>query len=180
MDRVRVYEVDHPDVQALKRRRLALATREPASVPTFVPVDFEETLLSMEIRHSEFDESRPAVLSWLNTIPYLTEEATVASLQEIRAVLAPGSRVVLNYGCDVPLTAEQGAFLARLLAVVSSAGEPPRSRWKPDDFVEMITDIGFDIVEHATEEDLTARYFSSRSDGLKPGVPGRILTAQRR
>ena len=104
----------------------------------------------------------------------------MASLKEIRAVLAPGSRVVLNYGCDVPLTAEQGAFLARLMAVVSSAGEPPRSRWKPDDFVEMITDIGFDIVEHATEEDLTTRYFSSRSDGLKPGVPGRILTAQRR
>jgi methyltransferase (TIGR00027 family) len=179
VDRVRVYEVDHPDVQALKRARLTQATREPASVPTFVPVDFEETLFSTEIRKSDFDESRPAVLSWLNTIPYLTEEATIATLTDIHAVLAPGSRVVLNYGCDVPLTPEQIAFLTRLMEVISSTGEPTRSRWKPDGFVRMITDIGFEIVEHATEEDLTARYFASRRDGLKPGVPARVLTLER-
>lgn len=178
VDRVRVYEVDHPDVQALKRRRLALATRAPASVPTFVPVDFEETVLSTVIRHSNFAESRPAVLSWMNTIPYLSEEATVATLQDIHSLLAPGSRVILNYGCEVPLTPEQVSFLARLMEVVSSAGEPTRSRWKPDEFIRMVTGIGFDIVEHATEEDLSARYFASRKDGLKPRVPGRVLTLE--
>ena len=179
IDRIRVYEVDHPDVQALKRSRLQQATREPASIPTFVPVDFEETLLSTEMRESEFDASRPAVLSWLNTIPYLTEEATVATLKDIYSLLAPGSRVVLNYGCDVPLTPEQMTFLTRLMEVVSSAGEPTRSRWKPEDFITMITDIGFNVVTHATEDDLTARYFTSRTDGLKPGVPGRFLTLDR-
>jgi methyltransferase (TIGR00027 family) len=179
VDRIRIYEVDHPDVQALKRGRLAQATRDPASIPTFVPVDFEQTILSAEIRKSDFDESRPAVLSWLNTISYLTEAATVATLSDIHALLAPGSRVVLNYGCDVPLTPEQVSFLTRLMEVVSRTGEPTRSRWKPDDFIKMTTDIGFNVVTHATEQDLTARYFASRSDGLKPGVPGRILTLER-
>lgn len=177
---VAVYEVDHPDVQALKRARIAAATRKPAALPTFVPVDFEITSFAAEIAKSPFDGNRPAVLSWLNTIPYLTEEATVATLREIHAVLAPGSRLVLNYGADVALTPEQAAFIARLQQVVTAAGEPTRSRWKPDAFAETLTDLGFDIIEHATEVDLTERYFEKRSDGMKPGVPGRIITAERR
>ena len=179
VDRIRVYEIDHPDVQALKRDRLMQTAREPASVPTFIPVDFEETLLTTELYKSDFDSSRPAVLSCMNTLPYLSEGATVASLKDIHAILAPGSRVILNYGCDVPLTPDQLAFLTRLMEVVSSAGEPTRSRWIPDDFVKMVEDIGFGVVDHATEEDLTTRYFLSRKDGLKPGVPGRVLTLER-
>jgi len=178
-NRVRVYEVDHPDVQALKHSRLAQAKRKLDGVPTFVPIDFEESVLSDALGESDFDESRPAVLSWMNTLPYLSEEATAATLKDIYGLLAPGSRVVLNYGCEVPLTADQVAFLSRLMAVVSSGGEPTRSRWKPEDFLRLISDIGFAVVEHATEEDMTLRYFEARADGLMPGVPGRLLTLER-
>jgi len=178
--RVRVYEVDHPDVQALKRSRLAAARRVPAAHPSFVPVDFEVTSFSAEIRKSDFEGERPAILSWLNTIPYLTEEATVATMKEVHEVLAPGSRIVVNYGPDVAFTPEQMAFLGRLKEVVSSSGEPTRSRWKPETFAAMLSDVGFEILEHATEVDLTMRYFGGRRDGLKPGVPGRIITAKRR
>ena len=45
-DRLQVYEVDHPDVQALKRERIAAANAIPDSMPTFVPVDFESTSLT--------------------------------------------------------------------------------------------------------------------------------------
>lgn len=178
--RVRVYEIDHPDVQALKRDRVAAAGRSPASLPTFVPVDFETTSFAAEIAKSDFDGTRPAVLSWLNTIPYLSEEATVATMKEIHAVLAAGSRIVVNYGAEVPPSPDQIAFLMRLQKVVSSAGEPMRSRWKPEDFAGMLGDIGFEVLDHASEVDLTARYFEGRKDGLKPGVPGRIITAERR
>ena len=159
---------------------MAAAGRESASLPSFVPVDFEVTSFAAEIAKSDFDGSRPAVLSWLNTIPYLTEAATVATLKEIHAVLASGSRLVVNYGAEVPLTPDQIAFLSRLQEVVSSAGEPVRSQWKPKDFAAMLAEIGFDVLEHASEVDLTARFFEGRQDGLKPGVPGRIITAERR
>jgi len=177
--RVRVYEIDHPDVQALKRERIASARCAPAALPIFVPVDFERTSIASEMRKTDFDRARPAVLSWLNTIPYLTREATVASMREVHALLAPGSRIVVNYGADVPLTPEQINFLARLREVTAAAGEPQRSRWKPADFARMLDEIGFDVIEHAGEVELTERYFSGRPDGLRPGVPGRIITAER-
>ena len=178
VEHVDVYEVDHPDVQALKRARIAAASRRPAVLPIFVPVDFEAASFSAEIAKSSFDGNRPALLSWLNTTPYLTEEATVATMREIRAVLAPGSRVVVNYSADVALTVDQAAFLARLQQVVTATGEPTRSRWRPEAFAEMLTDLGFDIAEHADETDLSKRYFEGRRDGMKPGVPGRIITAE--
>lgn len=178
-DRLRVFEVDHPDVQALKRSRIEQSTREPVVLPTFVPVDFEVTSFAAQIAESDFDREHPALLSWLNTIPYLTEEATTSTLEEIHSVLAPQSRIVLNYGPDVSLTPDQEAFLADLLEVVSATGEPHRSRFKPEAFEGLLVNLGFRIVEHLTEADLTERYFADRRDGLRPGVPGRIVTAER-
>ena len=177
-DLIEVYEVDHPDVQALKRERIASASRRPARTPSFVPVDFEADNLTEHLDRSGYDRGQPAVLSWLNTIPYLTREATVATMREARDLLAPGSRLVVNYGADVSLTPEQAAFLATLQQVVSSAGEPTRSRWEPDAFADLLLELDFRIIDHATEEDLTTRYFAGRTDGLKPGVPGRIVTAE--
>ena len=176
---LRVFEIDHPDVQALKRERIDSSARTPARTPYFVPIDFETMRLSEELARSDFDPARPAVLSWMNTIHYLSEEATTSTLNEIHALLAPGSRIVLNYSPNVAFTEDQLAFLARLAKVIEAAGEPGRSRWTPKDFETLLIGIGYSIVEHATEMDLTTRYFEGRADGLKPGVPGRIITAER-
>ena len=67
--RLRVFEVDFPDVQALKRARIERAAATPAQLPTFVPVDFETMKVSEALLAAGFDPSRPAVFSWMNTIP---------------------------------------------------------------------------------------------------------------
>ncbi len=179
-DRVQVYEVDHPDVQALKRERIALADATPDSMPTFVPVDFESTSLTEGLEATAFDPTRRCVVSWMNTLPYLSESATTATLAELAALMAPGSRIALNYACDVPLTAEQIAYFETLQSRVSRGGEPLQSRWKPQAFEALLDEIGFAIIDHATEQDLTARYFEGRPDGLAPGVPARLIVAELR
>jgi len=178
-DRLTVYEVDHPDVQALKRERIERADRRPAALPRFVPVDFETTRLTDALPATGFDAAQPAVFSWLNTLPYLTKDATLATFEDLRTLAAPGSRLIVNYGADVPLSEEQTAFMAKLRDVVVTTGEPFRSRWQPEEFASALEGAGFRIVEHATEADLTERYFAGRSDGLKPGVPLRVVTAER-
>ena len=177
---LRVYEVDHPDVQALKRERIARAREVPRAMPTFVPVDFESTRMSDGLGASHFDPTRRSVVSWMNTIPYVSESATKATLRELATLMAPESRIVLNYSCIVPLSDEQSAYLQTLQSKVSQSGEPLRSRFEPRAFEALLTDAGFAIVEHATEHDLYLRYFQGRADGLKPGVPTRLIVANRR
>lgn len=176
---LRVYEVDHPDVQRLKRERIARAGRAPSAMPVFVPVDFESTSLSDGLAGSDFASVNRCVVSWMNTIPYLSASATQATLRELSEVMAAGSRVVLNYGCDVPLSGDQARYLQDLQSRVSQSGEPLRSGWKPDVFEALLGSLGFRVIEHATEGDLHARYFEGRSDGLTPGVPARLIVAER-
>jgi methyltransferase (TIGR00027 family) len=149
-------------------------------MPTFVPVDFESTSLGEGLEATAFDPKRRCVVSWMNTIPYLSESAIESTLRELVAFAAPGSRLALNYSCDVPLSDEQLAYLQTLQGLVGKSGEPLQSRWKPDAFEALLGDVGFAIIEHATEQDLTARYFEGRADGLAPGVPARLVVAERR
>ncbi|MCB1842072.1 MAG: SAM-dependent methyltransferase [Halioglobus sp.] len=176
---LKVYEVDHPDVQALKRARIAAASRVPAALPEFVAVDFETDALNAALLAAGFDSATPAVASWLNTLHYLTEEAIRASMAHLSTVLAPGSRLVLNYAPDVDFSEAQLAYVLRLLEVVDTAGEPMASRWRPEAFVSLLGEFGFSVVEHLDEEQLTERYFSARGDGLRPAIPLRVMIAEK-
>ncbi|HPG27186.1 MAG TPA: SAM-dependent methyltransferase [Myxococcota bacterium] len=178
VDRLVVFEVDHPDVQALKRSRIEAAAETPASLPRFVPVDFETTTLEAGLSAAGFDPDREAIFSFMNTTPYLTEEAIEATLSEIARLAAPGSRIVLNYGAEVPLSAEQVEYLETLQSNVRASGEPWRSRFRPEAFEALLERVGFVLIEHATEADLFERYFAGRRDGFRPGVPGRLVTAE--
>jgi methyltransferase (TIGR00027 family) len=177
-NRLTTFEVDHPDVQRLKRERLAAAP--PTILPQFVPVDFEVTRLTSQLLASSYDSSRRAVFSWLNTLPYLTPAAIESTLADIAQLTAPGSLLVCNYPCkDVPVTDAQREVLRTVRASVASRGEPFQSRFAPDEFVGILAAHGFTVVDHLTEHDLNARYYARRTDGFCAGVPTRIVRARR-
>lgn len=176
--RVRVFEVDHPDVQALKCRRIEAAEKTPAQTPTFVPIDFESTKVSASLPAAGFDPTRRSVWSWMNTIPYVSVEATEATLADIRTLMAPGSRLCLNYQGKVPLTPDQADYLGKIGMTTEGGGEPWVSSWLPERFEAVVADRGFRLVEHVTESDLNARYYAGRADGLHAGVPSRLVTLE--
>jgi methyltransferase (TIGR00027 family) len=180
VDRVRVYEVDHPDVQLLKRKRIEGSDDPPASLPTFVAMDFESDTLREGLAASSFDRTRRTVFSWMNTLPYLSESAVESTLREVAGLSAGGSRVVLNYACDVPLDEKQIAYFQALQARVSESGEPMQSRWTPEAFEALLDEADFSILEHWTEADLHERYFKGRADGLTPSMPTRLIVAEKR
>jgi len=176
--RLRVFEVDFPDVQALKRRRIEADEPAPAQIPTFVPVDFESMKVSDALPAAGFDPQRPSVWSWMNTIPYVTVEATEATLADLRTLMAPGSRLCLNYQGDVPLTEDQRAYLGRIGMTTEQGGEPWISKWRPERFEEVVTERGFRLLDHANEDELNERYFAGRTDGMYAAVPARLVTIE--
>lgn len=175
--RLHVFEIDFPDVQALKRARIAEAEPQPAQIPIFVPVDFESMSITQALAAAGFDAKKPSVWSWMNTIPYLTNEATEATLREVARLMAPGSRIVLNYSGDIPLSQAQIEYLGTLRNMTREGGEPMKSRWKPVDFEAMLRDRGLVVLDHSTEDDLNERYFKNRGDGMYPAMPARLITA---
>jgi len=178
-DRLRVFELDHPVAQAVKRERIVRARGSVPDNVELVPIDFESTTIAQALAESSHDRDQPSTVSWLNTIAYLTVDATVTSLRGLGEVSAPGSRLILNYPPNARLAPEARAALAAVRESVARKGEPFRATFEPDDMARYVADAGFVVEQHLTETDLDERFFAGRTDDLRPTVPSRTIVARR-
>jgi methyltransferase (TIGR00027 family) len=175
--RTRVIEVDHPASQAWKLERVrALGLPEdPAHV--FAPVDFEIQSLRHGLDEAGFDWDRPTLFAWLGVTMYLTEEAIAATLATIAGCVA-GSEVVLSYGARGDALDEDGRrFVALLRPVAAASGEPLRGRRSTPGVVELVARSGLRIVDQPGRDEVVARYFAGRADGMVPYSAECLLTA---
>jgi methyltransferase (TIGR00027 family) len=93
---VDVIEIDHPATQSYKRERIA--GRKPlARSHRFAPVDFERDDLGERLDQEGLDRTRPTLWLWEAVAMYLGPSAIEATLDQIGARSAPGSRLALTY-----------------------------------------------------------------------------------
>ena len=181
-DRLRVFELDHPNTQAIKRERILA---EIPALPTsleLVPIDFEVTSLAAALAKSSYDTAKQSFASWLGTVPYLTPEAFYATLSHLSELLAPGSELTFNYATPTAdLSPEDREMIAALRENVKQQGEPWQSSFVPEELHAGLEERGFDLVAEFTMADLGERYFTGRSDGLWPtATAGRLAHVRRR
>lgn len=167
-DTLAVFELDHPASQQLKRRLLARHGGVRRNVE-FVEADFESESVGDALERSRFDASQPCFLSWLGTTFYLTEAATFATLRSIAQSTAPGSELVFDFCVpEEALAAHDRKELRALKRLAARRGEPFMASFSPAQLAERIEDLGMELVESASPEDLELRYFANRSDGFRP------------
>jgi methyltransferase (TIGR00027 family) len=175
---VTVFEIDRPEPQRWKRRRLdELGLAVPPWL-RFVPVDFEagEAWWSRLVA-AGFDATRPAVVASTGVSMYLTREANATTLRQLTA-LAPGSTLAMTFMLPHELVdpaerairefSERGA---------RASGTPFISFYAPDEIVAIARDAGFRAATHVSADALTERYFAGRGDGLRPATSEQLLVA---
>jgi len=166
---MRIFEVDEPGPQEWKRRRL---TELGFGIPDwlrFVPVDFElsDTWIGL-LADIGFDRSRPAVVSSTGVTMYLNKEATMATLR-VLAGLAPGSTLAMAFLLPPNLLDETDRLvLEATQKAAGQSGTPFVSLYGPEEIVRMAREAGFADARHVAGSSLADRYFSGRSDGLRP------------
>ena len=176
---LRVFEVDHFATQRWKQRLLVDAhIPVPASL-TFVPVDFERDDLGAALRQAGFRADQPACVSWMGVTMYLTADAVLRTLGTV-ADFAAGSCLCFDYRVPAtllnPIERAIDGFLAQQIAAV---GEPWLSAFDPTQLQRQMLELGFSSAESATPEELNARYFARRKDGLRAGGGVRIMCARK-
>ncbi|MFC0041793.1 class I SAM-dependent methyltransferase [Actinomadura rayongensis] len=172
---LRVFEVDHPDTQAWKRKRLADAGIPVPETVVHVPVDFAAGTLGAALADAGFTPGAPAFFAWLGVVPYLTRSAILATLRFV-AGLDARTEIVFDYNLPpAELPAERRAVLAALAAAMAKAGEPWRSYFTPEKLARDLADAGFDAIEDLAWTACLERY------GLDAALPdlfgGRIVRA---
>ena len=167
--RMKIFEVDRPGPQEWKRRRL---TELGFGVPEwlrFVPVDFErDSDWWDELDEEGFDRSSPAVVASLGVSMYLTKEAIVDMMRRASA-LAHGSVFAMTFILPLELAdpeARPGLQMAEKGARAS--GTPFISFFTPEEMFVLAREAGFKEMRHVSAADLAERYFSGRTDGLRP------------
>jgi methyltransferase (TIGR00027 family) len=164
---LRVFEVDHPATQQWKMQRLA-ATGIPIPVNlTYVPVDFECNNLSDCLAKTGFNSQAPTFFSWLGVTPYLTPDAFQSTMRFIGSM--PGkSGVVFDYAVTRSALSEMEKSALNILAErLAAIGEPFQLFFDPQSLPNNILQLGFKSVEDLATNEINARYFQGRKDGLQ-------------
>jgi methyltransferase (TIGR00027 family) len=147
-----VWEIDLPETQAWKRRRLAeIGLAEPANVQ-FVAVDLTVT------PPDALDLPKRATWNWMGLTLYLEKVTTAATLRAI-AAMSEEAVVVVEFPLALEHCDELGrAWRKEMVRFASSVGEPYVALFAPDEATELVINAGFEPLEMLDAEQLTTRY----------------------
>jgi methyltransferase (TIGR00027 family) len=176
--RLRVFEIDRPEPQAWKRRRLVDLGYGVPEWLRLVPVDFEVGASWLdELVAAGFDATRPATVASTGVSMYLTKDATIETLRDI-AALPPGTTFAMSFLLPVELVdAVDRPGLQRAEQGARASGTPFVSFYAPDELLALARDAGFRDARHVSGPSLGARYFGERGDGLRPSSGEDVLVA---
>jgi methyltransferase (TIGR00027 family) len=176
--RLRIFEVDRPGPQAWKRQRLIQLGFGIPEWLRLVPVDFEtHASLSEQLAVAGFNASRPAVVASTGVAMYLTKDAIAATLGQI-AELAPGSTLAMTFILPEHLfDTEERQQIQAVQKAARASGTPFLSFFSPPDMMALARDAGFTQTKHVSANDLIKRYFTGRTDGLRPSSGEAFLVA---
>lgn len=173
-----VFEVDHPEVQAWKRKRLDEASIAVPENLRFVSVDFERQILVEGLLDAGYDPGKRTFFSWLGVTEYLMAEAVEKTLRFV-ASAPPGSEIVFDYILSPSLlTHAQRARFDAIAKRVASAGEPWQTFFDPAVLTRDLFAMGFSFVEDRGPDEINRKYFRDRKDGLRVGSLSHIMTAR--
>jgi methyltransferase (TIGR00027 family) len=178
--RLTVFEVDQHQPQAWKRQRLNELGFGIPQWLRLVAVDFEAGgSLWERLTDAGFDTGRRAVIASTGVSMYLSRDAIVAMLREISTHAAAGSTLVMTFVVPLELVdAEERPRLAAMKKHARSIGTPFVSVFSPPEMLALARDAGcFREVRHVSAVSLAERYFSGRSDGLRPSSAEELLVA---
>jgi len=166
---LRVFELDHPDTQRVKCERILALGAELPDIVEFVKINFEQETVAEALAGSSYQPALPAFFAWLGTTPYLSNEATIATLRSIAAYAAPGSEIVFDYlvpGEILPDPERQ--VVENLRRFTARRGEPLIGEFHPAEIESTLGSIGIELIENLSGADQEERYFGNRNDGLRP------------
>ena len=179
---VRTFEVDAPTTQTDKRaimERLQPAGGDNQTV--WVSCDFERDGLREALLTEGFDPGRRSLIIWIGVTAYLTQHAIDATLADLAALCAPGSRLVFDYiDASGTIGGHRSASPLRWVGAAERHGEPFRTRFTPTAADALLTSHGFDCLEHVGTSELLERYAPThlRSQSVN-GRLAAVATAQR-
>jgi methyltransferase (TIGR00027 family) len=168
---LRIYEVDHPASQAVKRTWLDTAKIAIPENLTYAPVDFEQDTLASGLTRAGFNPAARTFVSCLGVLVYLTGEA-IAELFAFVACLPAGSECAFTFG---GARGPEVSGRPSLATVAAELGEPWLSSMEIEDAEAVLARAGLAAPMLMSLEE-ARRWLGARTDGLELPRRERVAT----
>lgn len=165
IEKTRVFEVDHPDSQEEKLKRLKKVIDPLPDHVTFVAVDFNTQTLSERLPSSGYNEQGKTLFIWQGVTVYLTMEGVDSTLAFIANHSGPGSAVIFDYFYNETLRDTSRPEVRMMQRTARVTGEGFLFGIDQGQIEPFLTRRGFHAVHNAKGEDLKRLYFTGPNAG---------------
>ena len=159
MDRIDVFEIDHPVTQ---QKKLEYIRRAGLAIPPrlhFVPADLSKISALDALVGSGFETPRPTFLTLLGVSYYITTDALAETARSISQHLPAGTLLVIDYLLDKGAAKlEHLPMRSRLKSFVARRGEPMISEYSLAAMNDLMAVQDFETVENFALPSLEQRY----------------------
>jgi len=159
---LRIFELDYPASQDHKKKLLAQADIPVPGNLSFVPGDLEKVSLPDALAASSFDFSKPAFLSWLGVMPYLSPPVNRAIIRQV-AKMSRGTEMVFTFS-----RRDHPGRPSMLASLAAAHGEPWRTRLSREELEGQLMDAGFSRFGFLEPGEARRRYFGDPASDLQP------------
>ncbi len=165
IEKTRVFEVDYPATQEVKRKRLKKVVDPLPGYVTFVPVDFNSQLLGERMQSCGYSEQAKTLFIWQGVTYFLEAKGVDSTLDFIAHHAGPGSSVIFDYIYNEIFQDPNNSYGKTLKRVAKLSGEEyvfgiDRGQVEP-----FLTRRDFRNVNNMTLEQLKQRYFTGPNAG---------------
>jgi methyltransferase (TIGR00027 family) len=163
--KIKVFEVDHPDTQQLKKKRVHDLGWDISPSVKYVPVDFSQNNFKKSLLESGFNPNELSFFSWLGVTYYLTREEINNILTDITSISPKGSSLIFDYtDSDIFYPEKIQKRVQDMVNMAKMAGEPMKTGYRYSDIEYDLEKYGLLIYEHLTPAEIEGRYFKERND----------------
>jgi methyltransferase (TIGR00027 family) len=167
MATVQVFEVDHPDTQATKKRVVARLNGDLPRHVRYVPVVFGTDDPLDALTHSGFVRGAATLVLWEGVTNYLDAESVDGTFRLLADVVAPGSPVLFTY-VDRGMLDGSASFdgAATTMSAVQRMGEPFTFGFDPAELTSYLAERGFEVRWDMPVSAIGGRYYTGRPPSL--------------
>jgi methyltransferase (TIGR00027 family) len=165
VNKINIFELDHPATQAYKRERLEQRSLDLPENLNMVPIDFTSQSISSILLSNGFDSTKLSFFSWLGVTYYLDSETIEQTLLEIASITPQGSSILFDFPNErlfsTPIKRVQS-----MVGMAQATGEPMKTCFSYQKMETLLEKCGFLIYEHLPTNEIQSRYFQNRHDFL--------------
>lgn len=165
MEKISVYEIDYPSTQNYKLQKIKEIGWDIPKNLHFISTDFSKENLGDILNKSSYNPEVSSFYSWLGVTLYLSKESIFSTLENISKISESGSSIIFDYiDTDAFIPEKASPNIRRTIEIVKRIGEPIESGLNPLELEKDFLNIGFELKENISPEEIDKRYFSNRND----------------